>query len=125
MSRQSGSEGNRIARILQARLGYELFDKNVMLQLGAQMGLRPNEIGDVSVTTHQTKSLLERFFGNYQMPFGDASGWTFGARSDAREAMTVVQLRELVNAAYDRGNMIIVGRGAQIVLAGLEASFGG
>lgn len=112
LSRQSGSEGNQIARLLRARLGYELFEKNMMLQLGAQMGLRPEEIGDASVSTHQAKSLLERMFAS------DTAGWTFAVRSEARQAITVAQTRELVIAAYERDKMIIVGRGAQLTLAG-------
>lgn len=93
-------------------MGYQLFDKKMMLQLGAQMGLRPDRIADASEDEHVAKSLLERMFAS------DVRGRRFQVQSDAREAMSVAQVQELINAAYDWGNMIIVGRGAQVVLAG-------
>jgi len=116
LSRQSGSEGDEIAQILCERLGYQYFDKKVMAQLGAQMGLATDF--DAGIDRHAAKSLLERWFGNYQNPFGDASGWTFGARSDAREGISVAHLVELMYAGYDKGNVVVVGRGGQAALAG-------
>ena len=42
ISRQSGSGGNEVARILCERLGYHLFDKSLMSQLAEQVNAEPN-----------------------------------------------------------------------------------
>src|SRR5512146_70579 len=118
ISRQFGSHGDTVAQLLCDRLGYRLFDKNLMAGLGVQFGLKPAQIADVSAETHSAKSLIERLFGNYQNPFGDVSGWTFGASQDAREEAAVAQVKELLGAAYDQGKVVVVGRGGQVVLAG-------
>lgn len=117
LSRQSGSEGNEIAQLLCKRLGYRLFDKNLMFQLATESGMRPSEIADASADSHQAKGWLERIFANLPSPFEDPSSWTLGAQEDARKAMSVLQVRKLINAAYEHGNIVIVGRGGQVELA--------
>jgi len=118
ISRQSGSEGNEITRLLCERLGYKLFDKSMMAKVAAEMGLQPEKIVDASASTHHAKSLIERWFGNYQSPFGDAGGWTISAQLDAMEAVSVQQVTDLLLAAYEKGNVVVLGRGGQVALAG-------
>lgn len=117
LSRQSGSEGNEITKLLCERLGYQYFDKNLMFQLATQIGMKPSEIADASGENYQAKSWLERAFTNLASPFSDPSSWTLGAQEDARQALSVLQVRKLINAAYEHGNVVIVGRGGQIALA--------
>ncbi len=117
LSRQSGSEGNEITKLLCERLGYQYFDKNLMFQLATQIGMKPSEIADASGENYQAKSWLERAFANLASPFSDPSSWTLGAQEDARQALSVLQVRKLINAAYEHGNVVIVGRGGQIALA--------
>lgn len=119
LSRQSGSEGNLVTEILCQRLGYQYFDKKLMAQLATEIGEIPGKFVDVSVDQHQAKSWLERAFGNFQSPFGDPSGWTLAARNDALQALNVQQVQSLIHAAYKRGNIVIVGRGGMVALAGL------
>lgn len=118
LSRQSGSEGNEITQILCERLGYQYFDKKLMADLAISMGVVPGTITDVSADQHEAKGWLERTFANFQKPFGDPSQWTIGAIQDAREALSVQAVRKLIYAAYERGNVVIVGRGGQVALAG-------
>ena len=118
ISRQSGSEGNEITRLLCERLGYRFFDKNLMAKLAVKMGLTQEELVDVSVDQHHARTLIERIFGNYQAPFGESTGWTPAYWTEAEEAKSVEQMRALIQAAYEQGNVIIVGRGGQAALAG-------
>lgn len=117
ISRQSGSEGNEIAQLLCTRLGYQYFDKKLMFQLATESGMKPSEIADASDDRHQAKGWLERAFANLASPLGDPSSWTFGAQQDAREAMSVGQVRKLIDAAYEHDNVVVVGRGGQMALA--------
>jgi CMP/dCMP kinase len=116
ISRQSGSEGNEVARLLCARLDYRYFDKGLMAELGEAMGLAPDEITDASVEEHHVKTLLERLFGTYPDPMTNPTVWTEAMLQDAREARSVAQVRRLILAAYDLGNVVVIGRGGQVVL---------
>lgn len=116
ISRQSGSEGNKVTEILCEKLGYRYFDKKLMAQLATEIGEIPDQFKDISADQHQTKSIWERMFGNFQTPFGDPGGWTLAAKEDARQALSVQQIRLLIQAAYKRGNVVIVGRGGMVAL---------
>ena len=118
ISRQSGSEGNEITRLLCERLGYHYFDKKMMTQLEQELGLAPDQVVDLSADLYQVKSWLERAFGDFQIPFGDPGTWVLSAQQDAQEALSIEFVRKMICSAYEHGNVIIVGRGGQVVLAG-------
>jgi cytidylate kinase len=115
ISRQSGSEGNKIVRILSERLGYPTFDKDLMAQLAAERELVPAPILDSTEDEHHIKTLLEEAFGSMSMPFGTTPGTLYDAYGIAEE-ITVQQVSGFIHAAYQEGNVIIVGRGSQVVL---------
>ncbi|MBN1658288.1 MAG: cytidylate kinase-like family protein [Anaerolineae bacterium] len=116
LSRQSGSGGDEIARLVCERLGYERFDKNTMAQLGHDLGMSAEMIDRAASLKFAPRGLLERWFGNFPNPQTDPSGWTFQARSDARQGITVAHLRDLIEAGYKKGNVVIVGRGGMAAL---------
>lgn len=117
LSRQLGSGGDEIAELVCERLGYQRFDKKVMAQLGEELGMAGAIVDRAAASTKVApRSLLERWFGNYENPLGDPSSWTFGARSDALVALSVADLRRLIQAGYEKGNAVIVGRGGMAAL---------
>jgi cytidylate kinase len=117
LSRQLESRGDEVARLLCEKLGYQYFDKNAMTQTGYDMGLSAGIVQNATEYTPHTKKLLERWFGNYADPLtGDASSWTFGARDDARQDLTIANLMDIINAGYKKGNVVIVGRGGMAAL---------
>jgi len=117
ISRQLGSSGDEIAELVCERLGYQRFDKKTMAQIGAELGMAGAIVDRAAASTQiGPRSLIERWFGNYENPLGDPSSWTFGARSDARVGLSVVDLRKLIEAGYEKGNVIIVGRGGMAAL---------
>lgn len=121
ISREYGSSGNAIARFLCERLGYRYFDKNLMVQLGTQMGLPPDEIADLPEDMrYQAQSLLDRLLASAPLPTisGDI-GWSWAARSQAEEQavrMSVQTVESLIRAAHAQDKVVVVGRAGQVVL---------
>jgi cytidylate kinase len=115
ISRQSGSEGNQIVRMLCERLGYQYFDKHLMAQLAAEKGLDSIEITDLTAEEHHVKSFWEEAFSNMAVPQFTAP-WALTHPYQTQEEMTVRQVSGFIHAAYQHGNIVIVGRGSQVVL---------
>jgi cytidylate kinase len=116
ISRQYGSGGYEIARLLCDRLGYQYFDKDLMAQLGAQMGLAPDQVVDLPEDKHQVQSLVARLFGAVPNPFGDPGEWALPAKLDAQQQLSVQTFQGLIRAAHDHDKVVVVGRGGQVVL---------
>ena len=119
ISRQFGSHGDTVAQLLCDRLGYRYFDRNLMLGLAAAAGLRPEMVVDLSDEKHRARSLVARLFSNYPAPMADPSAWAAGAEASAQEKAQADQIKHLIRATYAQGNVVIVGRGGQVVLRGL------
>lgn len=119
ISRQFGSHGDTVAQLLCDRLGYRYFDKNLMLGLAAQSGLAPEMVEDLPDEKRRAKTLVERLFGTYAAPYGDPDTWAAAVAAERQEQLTVERIKYLIRAAYDEGNVVIIGRGGQAVLGGL------
>lgn len=119
ISRESGSEGNEIAQILCQRLGYRQFDKGMMVQLAKELRSDIAEVADTAEDLLIEKSLFERVWGSLQsvLESGHESQQTISIETG--KPLTVRQVQELILAAYNYGNMVIIGRGSQIVLANM------
>ena len=116
ISRQFGSHGDTVAQLLCDRLGYRYFDKNLMLGLAAATGLAPEKVVDLSDEKHRARSLIERLFSNYAAPMADPSAWAAGAEASAQQQAQAAQVTQLIRAAYAQGNVVVLGRGGQVVL---------
>ncbi len=121
ISREYGSSGNEIARRICDRLGYRYFDKNLMAQLGAELGLDSAKIADVPQDKqYHARSLLERLLTTTPLPSisGDID-WSWAARSQAEEhtvRMSAQTVERLLRAAHEQDNVVVVGRAGQVVL---------
>lgn len=115
ISRQSGSEGNKIVEILCDRLGYKYFDKHLMAQLAAERELIPAAITDMTEDEHHIKSLWEEAFSSMSLPQSTLP-MTLSDAYGIEEEATVNQVCGFIHAAYCEGNVVIVGRGSQVVL---------
>lgn len=117
LSRQLESGGDEVARLLCEKLGYQYFDKQAMAQVGHEMGLAAGVIQSAVDFKPVAKGLLERWFGSTQrLTGGDPSSWTFSARLDALQDLTIANLVDIINAGYKKGNVVIVGRGGMAAL---------
>jgi cytidylate kinase len=124
ISREYGSGGDEIATRVCEMLGYRTFDKRLMAQVAREMGLSEREIVDFSEANYQARNFLERLFGRRTARVVAESGsWT----QDANGARTVQvdqldeewcarMVRTTIQAAYQRGSVVIVGRGGQAIL---------
>ena len=119
ISRQVGSHGDTVAQLLCDRLGYRYFDKKLMQGLAAQSGLSPEKVVDLLDDSYRARSLVERLFSNYPAPMGDPGTWIISAEVEAQEQLNAVIVTHLIRAAHAQGNVVIIGRGGQVVLADL------
>ncbi len=115
ISRQYGSYGDAVAELLCDRLGYRSLDKGLMRSLAAQAGLKPGKIADLSEDQYQPRTLLERFAGSGP-PLRHPAVWAEYGEWVGREHTTGDLVTQLIQAAYEKGNVVIVGRGGQVVL---------
>jgi CMP/dCMP kinase len=115
ISREYGAGGNPIAGLLCDRLGYRYFDKNLMAQIGAPETLSMVLAeAETAGNVHDEHSAIWRFFRNLQAdsPLGKREGLL-------REGeMPFETIEELIRQAYDADNVVVVGRGGQMVLRG-------
>ncbi len=117
LSRQMESGGDEVAQLLCEKLGYHYFDKNAMVQIGQEIGLAAGVVQSAVDFQPAAKGLLERWFGSTQrLTGGDPSSWTFTAREEALQDLTVANLVDIINAGYKKGNVVIVGRGGMAAL---------
>jgi cytidylate kinase len=124
ISRQYGSGGDEIAARVCEELGYRPFDKRLMAQVASEMGLSEREIVDFSEANYKVRGVMERLFGRRSARIvAEAGSWTqdtSGARAvqveQLDEEWCVRMVRTTIQAAYERGNVVIVGRGGQAIL---------
>jgi cytidylate kinase len=126
ISRQYGCRGDEIASRVCAELGYRTFDKRLMAQVASDVGLSESEIIDFSEANYKVRGFLERMFGRRgARTVAETGTWTqdaSGARAvqveQLDEEWCVRMVRTTIQAAYERGNVVIVGRGGQAILQG-------
>lgn len=123
ISRQFGSGGDQIADRLCKILGYQQFDKTLILQAAAEAGISEQEIYDYSEENHKVRSFLDRLFSRTTvMGMGMGSTWVdFGDNylpqpELLNEAAMQALVQKAIRSAYQMGNMVILGRGSQILL---------
>jgi CMP/dCMP kinase len=136
ISRQYGSGGDEIASRVCELLGYRYFDKQMMAQVASEMGLSSKEVIDSQEERHEILSFFERLFGHKVMEARVSTDEASGARTvelgelDSKRYVTLV--RDLIQTAAEQGDVVIIGRGGQVILKDqpdvlhvrIDASFG-
>lgn len=122
ISRQYGSGGDEIADQLCQLLGYRPFDKRLIYRVAVESGLSEHERLDYNEDSHKVKSFMDRLLARsytvaqvrvwHEEPNGVRTAETINL--DEESALTLVQ--RAVKAAYEAGNMVILGRGGQMIL---------
>ena len=121
VSRQAGSGGDEIAKHVCDLLGYHYFDKQLMTQVAADVGLSRQEMVDFSEEHYRVKSFLDLLLSSSHVAqvrtwTQDAAGKETLSLQDLNEAQCIDLIRSTIRAAYLRGNIVIVGRGGQAIL---------
>jgi cytidylate kinase len=114
ISRQYGSEGDEIAANLCQILGYQLFNKQLMMKVASEVGLTEGEVIDFTEDQHRVRSFLDRLLGNPAPLVTQSHSWSEVKVIDAADSIPLVQ--SIIRAAYKHDNIVIVGRGGQAVL---------
>ncbi len=101
ISREEGARGSEVARVLGAKLGWDVFDKNLLDRTAKQY--------------HLSRFMLELVDETQSNWVHDVLG-TFVDRKVVSHEKYVAHLGHVVLAAARRGHAIFVGRGAQFLL---------
>jgi cytidylate kinase len=116
ISRQYGSYGDAVAELLRERLSYRILDKHLMRRLAAEAGLTLGKVADWSEDQYHPRTLLGRLWASAPPPTRNPLIWAEYGSASARDQSVADLSAQLILAAYDRGNVVIVGRGGQVVL---------
>jgi cytidylate kinase len=130
ISRQVGSGSKQIATEVARLLSYRFFDKRLMIQVAAEVGLMENEVVDFSEDHYKATGFLERLFG-YQSHVvasvstrkRDSTGAETLSLEKLNEAYCIDLIRTAIRAAYKQDNVVILGRGSQAILQDLPNVF--
>lgn len=104
ISREFGSGGKEVGKRLADKLGYAYYDSEIINLLVKETGMSEEYIANIS----------ER--GIYPMPFH--FGQTFSTNLSIQKSQTdiLVKQNKILKQIADKGNAVIVGRGANIIL---------
>jgi len=118
LSRQLESGGDDVARLLCEKLGYTYFDKKAMVKIGQEMGLAAVVAQDAAEFQPAHIGLLERWFSSTPRitDGSDPSSWTYRGRVEGMQALSIANLVDIIHAGYQKGNVVIVGRGGMAAL---------
>jgi cytidylate kinase len=113
ISCEYGSGGGEIATRLARRLGWQLIDHEVVVQVAHELGVSEAE---AEMHDEHVEGLVSHLLTNMQLfePAALVSA-PMPVLTDARAYQQA--LRQVVKAAVATGHVVIVGRGAQVLLA--------
>jgi cytidylate kinase len=115
VSRQYGSGGSEIARLVAAALGWTVIDNEFVAEVARRAGLPPEE---VAAREERAPGLLERLARTLAVASPEMFVTTAGVPRAEDDEATIVRVTERVIAdAAANGRVVLVGRGAQAILA--------
>ena len=122
ISRRFGSGGDEIAGRVCELLGYRSFDKALMAEVAAEMGLAAEDIVDLSEDIHEARGFLKRLFSasrritQLEAIPEDRPGSVIEVVNKLDEGQSIALIQTIVQVAHTEGNVVIVGRGGQAIL---------
>ncbi len=111
VSRQFGSGGRSIAKLVAESLGYDYYDSELVQKVAEETGFDPSYIADAGEYA-PGRSILSYALGNMN-PHGNAN------HMNASDYLWVTQCR-IINELAEKGNCVIVGRCADFILRDRE-----
>jgi len=101
ISRDPGSGGRIVAQKIAKKLGWQLFDKSLVLKLSQKLGIPAEEVANVD--EHSRSWFSDIFQSIFNADYV----------SDIRY---IAQLKKLLNHAAKEGDLVILGHGANFIL---------
>jgi cytidylate kinase len=114
ISRQYGSGGSEVAERVARALGWQLYDNAVVDSVAARLGMTPAE---VSAREERVPTLGERFASAMSLAAPEALITGEYAAIPPSEDRIVAVTQRVMEEAVQAGPAVIVGRGAQCLLA--------
>lgn len=116
ISQQFGSYGDAVTELVCNRLGYRSLDTHLMWGLAAQAGLKLEKVMTLSEDRYRPRTRMERFSRHLPPYTRHPVMWAEYGAAIGRELLAAKSVIQLIQAAYERGNIVIVGRGGHVVL---------
>jgi len=122
LSRQIGSGWREIGDRLIDELGLRIFDKRLMMQVAAEVGIHEAEVVDYSDDDYKARGFFERLFSRQRhvASITTRTRGSLGAEERSTQALDEARaidlIRATMGAAYERGGVLIIGRGGQAIL---------
>lgn len=122
ISRQAASGGDEIALQLCRELNYRLFDKTILSAAAREEGIPEKDVIDFSEDGYQVRGFLDRLFGRMTvLPIGgfmsdDLYALYLAEENKYHEEEHVKLVEKAIHYACTLDNMIILGRGGQVIL---------
>ena len=112
ISRETGSGGHTIGKMLAERLGYDFYDKEIITEIAKEMNVDEKLISDngESMSDATYMDMVSGF-----VPFSRKERVPFEEIKEAQD--------KLLTQIAERGNCIIVGRGADYIFANRKDAF--
>ena len=116
ISRQFGSYGDAVAELLCDRLGYRILDRSLLQRLAREAGVKIDKRVDQSEDRYRPWTLAERLLSRVGPPGRHPAIWAGYGSVITREQAAAEMIARLIHAAYEMGQVVVVGRGGQVVL---------
>ena len=112
ISRETGSGGHTIGKMLAERIGYDFYDKEIITEIAKEMNVDEKLISDngESMSDATYMDMVSGF-----VPFSRKERVPFEEIKEAQD--------KLLTQIAERGNCIIVGRGADYIFANRKDAF--
>lgn len=115
ISREYGSGGDEIAQQICHHFKYQFFNKRMILKAALDAGISDQEVIDYSEENYRVRRFLDRLFTSMTQPRPvSVVGEDQNIRLSEEGALVLVQ-KAILNA-YMNGNLVILGRGGQVIL---------
>ena len=112
ISREYGALGHAVTRGLTQQLGYRLVDDDLPVVVAARLGTSPELVEHVE---NRSSGFGERFLRSLG---GVSEAFQAIAPVDDLSDATLREVERLIREAADSGNVVVVGRAGNVILAG-------
>ncbi len=107
ISREFGSGGRSIGRVVAEKLGYQFYDQELILEVAKESGLAKEIVAEYEeYATHKNSFLYAIAMSN--------GGSIYGGMSFANQIQ--IAQTKVINSLAEKGNCVIVGRGGDYIL---------
>jgi len=114
ISRLYGSGGSEVAALVAAELGWSLLDNAMLDQVAARLGITPAQ---VAAREERVPSLVQRVADALALSSQEWITPMTAARRQPTDEQLIEVTRHVLEEAIAAGPLVIVGRGAQAMLA--------